>query len=48
MVNIYKRKFGKYVKVGSASTAKKAGAILDSRWGKGRYRIGKSSYVHNK
>jgi len=48
MVNIYKRRYGRYVKVGESSSNKEAEAILDSRWGKGRYRIGKSSYIHNK
>lgn len=44
-VNIYKRKFGRYVKVGSASSEAKAREILVSRWGKGKYRLGKSYYI---
>jgi len=45
MVDIYKRKYGIYVKVGTSKSQKKARAILHSTWGKGSYRIGKSSYV---
>ena len=45
MVNIYKKKWGVYRKVGTASSVKEAHSMLQSYWGKGRYRIGLSRYV---
>jgi len=46
MVDIYKRKYGRYKKVDSAPTIKKAEEKLWSMWPKGKYRVGKGAYIH--
>ena len=45
MVNIYKKKYGMYKLIGTAKSEKYANSILRSHYGKGKYRIGKSSYI---
>ncbi|HPQ79609.1 MAG TPA: hypothetical protein PLG47_04105 [Candidatus Dojkabacteria bacterium] len=48
MVKIYKRKFGTYKLVGTANSESSARSSLTSRFGKGRFRIGKSYYIQEK